>query len=88
MRDALALSLRAAGHPVAAFDSGRQFLDAYQRGDPGCLVVDMDLSDLGAVELLRTLASLAGRPAGDHHQPAPEAARARGRAATWADPVP
>ena len=57
VRDALALSLRAAGHPVAAFNSGRQFLDGYQSGDPGCLVVDMDLSDLGAVELLRTLAA-------------------------------
>jgi len=56
VRDALALSLRAAGHPVAAFNSGRQFLAAYQPGDPGCLVVDMDLSDLGAGELLRTLA--------------------------------
>ena len=56
MRDALVMSLRTAGHPVAAFDSGRQFLAAYQPGDPGCLVVDMDLSDLGAGELLRTLA--------------------------------
>ena len=57
VRDALAMSLRAAGHSVAAFTSGRQFLAAYQPGDPGCLVVDMDLSDLGAVELLRTLAA-------------------------------
>jgi FixJ family two-component response regulator len=57
VRDALALSLRAAGHPVATFDSGRQFLAAYQAGAPGCLVVDMDLSDLGAVELLGTLAA-------------------------------
>ena len=57
MRDALALSLRAAGHPVAAFNSGRQFLNAFQPGNPGCLVVDMDLSDLSAFELLRTLAS-------------------------------
>ena len=57
VRDALALSLRTAGHPVAAFGSGRQFLDGFQPGDPGCLVVDMDLSDLGAAELLRTLAA-------------------------------
>ena len=57
VRDALAMSLQAAGHPVAAFNSGRQFLAAYQPGDPGCLVVDMDLSDLGAAELLRTLAA-------------------------------
>jgi FixJ family two-component response regulator len=51
------MSLRAAGHTVAAFGSGRQFLDAYRRGDPGCLVADMDLSDLGAVEILRALAA-------------------------------
>jgi two-component system, LuxR family, response regulator FixJ len=57
VRDALAMSLRAAGHPVAAFNSGRQFLAAYQREDPGCLVVDMDLADMGAAELLRTLAA-------------------------------
>jgi FixJ family two-component response regulator len=57
VRDALALSLRAAGHQVAAFGSARQFLDGYQLGDPACLVVDMDLSDLGAMELLRTLAA-------------------------------
>lgn len=55
VRDALAMSLRAAGHPIAAFGSARQFLDAYRRGDPGCLVVDMDLPEGGAVGLLRTL---------------------------------
>jgi FixJ family two-component response regulator len=57
VRDAIAMSLRAAGHTVAAFGSGRQFLDAYQPGNSGCLVADMDLSDLGAVELLRMLAA-------------------------------
>jgi FixJ family two-component response regulator len=57
VRDALALSLQAAGHNVAAFGSGRQFLDGYRRGDSGCLVADMDLSDLGAMELLRMLAA-------------------------------
>jgi FixJ family two-component response regulator len=58
VRDAIALSLRAAGHTVATFGSGRQFLDAYQPGNSGCLVVDMDLSDLGALELLGALAAL------------------------------
>jgi FixJ family two-component response regulator len=57
VRDAIALSLRAAGHTVAAFGSGRQFLDAYQPGTTGCLVVDMDLSDLGIVGVLRALAA-------------------------------
>jgi len=61
VRDALAMSLRAAGHAVAAFGSARQFIDGYrdasQDGDPGCLVVDMDLPDGGAAGLLRTLAA-------------------------------
>jgi FixJ family two-component response regulator len=57
VRDALATSLRANGHRVAAFGSARQFIDAYRRGDVGCLVVDMELFDLGAVDLLRTLAA-------------------------------
>jgi FixJ family two-component response regulator len=56
VRDALEMSLRAAGHPVAAFGSTRQFLDAYRSGSSGCLVLDMDLPDGGAVGLLRTLA--------------------------------
>ena len=56
VRDALAMSLRAASHPVAVFSSARQFLDAYSHGSPGCLVVDMDLSDGGAAGLLQTLA--------------------------------
>jgi two-component system, LuxR family, response regulator FixJ len=56
VRDALAMSLRAAGHPVVACASARQFLDAYRRGHPGCLVVDRDLPEGGAVELLWMLA--------------------------------
>jgi two-component system, LuxR family, response regulator FixJ len=59
VRDSLVLSLRAAGHPAAAFHSARQFLDADRNRAPGCLVVDMDLPDGGAVGLLRKLA-LAG----------------------------
>jgi len=57
VRDAIAMALRAAGHPVVAFGSGRQFFDAYQPGATGCLVVDMDLPDLGAIELLRRFAA-------------------------------
>lgn len=56
VRDALAMSLRAAGHPVAAFASARQFLDAYRSGSAGCLVLDMDLPEGGAAGLLRALA--------------------------------
>lgn len=56
VRDALAMSLRTAGHPVAAFGSARQFLDAYRSGSSGCLVVDLDVPEGGAVGLLRALA--------------------------------
>jgi two-component system response regulator FixJ len=56
VRDALAMSLRAAGHPVAAFGSAQQFLNASRRGRVGCIVVDMDLPEGGAMGLLRTLA--------------------------------
>jgi two-component system response regulator FixJ len=56
VRDSLVLSLRAAGHAVAAFRSARRFLESYRQGDAGCLVVDMDLPDGGAFGLLRTLA--------------------------------
>ena len=56
VRDSLVLSLSAAGHPVVAFGSARQFLEAYRLRDAGCLVVDMDLPDGGAVGLLRKLA--------------------------------
>jgi FixJ family two-component response regulator len=51
------MSLRAAGQSVAAFGSARQFLEAYESGSPGCLVVDMDLPEGGAVGLLQTLAA-------------------------------
>ena len=56
VRDALAGSLRAAGHPVAAFGSAGQFIAAYRPGEPGCLVVDMDLPEGGAAALLQRLA--------------------------------
>jgi FixJ family two-component response regulator len=35
VQDALAMSLAAAGHTVAAFGSARHFLDAWPRGEPG-----------------------------------------------------
>jgi FixJ family two-component response regulator len=49
------MSLRGAGYPVAAFSSARQFLDGYRSGSPGCLVVDMDVPEGGAVDLLQML---------------------------------
>jgi FixJ family two-component response regulator len=56
VRDAVATSLRGAGFAVASFGSARQFLDAYRRGQHGCLIVDLDLAGVEP-ELLRMLAS-------------------------------
>ena len=46
VRDSLAAVLEAAGHQVAAFRSGREFLNAYRPGFDGCLVVDLDMPEL------------------------------------------
>ena len=56
VRDALAMSLRAAGHLVAAFGSGRSFS---MRTSPEIRAASWWtwISDLGAAELLRTLAA-------------------------------
>lgn len=56
VRDAVATSLRGAGFAVASFGSARQFLDEYQAGQRGCLVVDLDLPGVEP-ELLRMLAT-------------------------------
>lgn len=55
VRDALATSLEAAGHLVALFASARQFLDWYEPGQPGCLVVDLDLPGMGGAVLIAVL---------------------------------
>lgn len=55
VRDALATSLQAAGYEVAMFASARQFLDWYEPGQPGCLVVDLDLRGMGGAALLGVL---------------------------------
>lgn len=55
VRDALATSLEAAGHVVALFASARQFLDWYEPGQPGCLVVDLDLPGMGGAALVGVL---------------------------------
>jgi FixJ family two-component response regulator len=46
VRDAVAISLRAAGFRVVACGSARQLLDCYRAGQRGCLVVDLDLPDM------------------------------------------
>ena len=42
--------------PVRAFHSGREFLDSYRREDPGCLVLDVRMPEMGGLEVQERLA--------------------------------
>ena len=42
--------------PVRAFPSGREFLDSYRRQDPGCLVLDVRMPEMGGLEVQERLA--------------------------------
>ena len=44
------------GHPVRAFASAAEFLAAYDREQPGCLVLDIRMPDMTGLELQRKLA--------------------------------
>jgi two-component system, LuxR family, response regulator FixJ len=55
VRDSLTVLLEAAGLPVVAFASGRDFLAAYDQRQPGCLLLDLDLPDMTGHEVLRRL---------------------------------
>lgn len=55
VRDAVASSLRAAGCRVEVFDSAEQFVSSYRAGQPGCLVVDLDLPGLQGLGFLEAL---------------------------------
>ena len=48
--------LDSAGLAVAAFQSPRTFLESYDDGTPGCLVLDLAMPELTGVELQRALA--------------------------------
>jgi FixJ family two-component response regulator len=56
---ATARVLRAAGFPVEAFESAEEFLTRLATDDPGCAVLEVDLPDLGGLDLQ---SELAGRP--------------------------
>jgi two-component system, LuxR family, response regulator FixJ len=55
VRDALGVLLESLGYAVAAFASGRAFLDAYRPGRDGCLLVALDLPGLDGPELVGIL---------------------------------
>ena len=41
--------------PVRAFHSGREFLDSYRGQDPGCLVLDLRMPEMGGLEIQERL---------------------------------
>ena len=53
---ALASAGKLLGHPVRAFTSAMAFLEAYQRDEPGCLVLDIKMPGMTGLELQRALA--------------------------------
>lgn len=55
VRDALKFLLRSVGHPVEAFASAQDFLDAYRDDRPGCLVLDIRMPGMSGLELQEKL---------------------------------
>lgn len=55
VRDALKFLLRSVGHPVEAFGSAQDFLDAYRDDRPGCLVLDIRMPGMSGLELQEKL---------------------------------
>lgn len=51
VRSSVTLLLTSMGHPVTAFESAQQFLDAYRDDQPGCLLVDVRMPGLSGLEL-------------------------------------
>lgn len=56
-RDALGELIRPTGAEVKTFRSAEDFLQAYERQSPGCLLVDQRLPGISGCELLRQLRS-------------------------------
>ena len=56
LRDSIALLARAEGLAARTFDSARSFLDAWDRAEPGCLIVDLRMPGLSGLDLQERLA--------------------------------
>ena len=57
VRTAVARLLRAAGTNVCTFATSQEFLDAFDRSQPGCLVLDIAMPGLTGLELQDALAA-------------------------------
>ena len=56
VRDSIAMLVRTEGLVVRTFGSARSFLEAWDRCEPGCLVVDLRLPGLSGLDLQQRLA--------------------------------
>jgi two-component system, LuxR family, response regulator FixJ len=50
-----------AGLPFRAFCSGQEFLDAYRSQDPGCLVLDVRMPEMGGLQVQQRLSEIGAR---------------------------
>jgi len=50
-----------AGLPVRAFRSGKEFLNSYRSQEPGCLVLDVQMPEMGGLEVQQRLLEAGGR---------------------------
>jgi FixJ family two-component response regulator len=57
MRESLGWLIESAGLNVESYPSAKDFLDAYDPDRPGCLVLDVRMSDLSGLELQKKLAA-------------------------------
>ena len=57
VRDSIAMLVRTEGLVVRTFGSARSFLEAWDRCEPGCLVVDLRLPGLSGLDLQQRLAA-------------------------------
>ena len=62
VRDSIAMLVRAEGLAVRTFDSAQSFLDAWDRCEPGCLVVDLRMPGLSGLDLQERLARVDDAP--------------------------
>lgn len=58
MRDSLAMLLRATGHEVERCDSAQEFLERWQPGSGGCVLLDIRMPGMDGLSLQRRLKEL------------------------------
>jgi FixJ family two-component response regulator len=62
VRKSLSRFLGAAGFDVRAYASGQEFLDAWPRERPDCVVLDLQMSGLTGIDVQQHLGRAADRP--------------------------